>query len=147
MRAARFVFRPARMTSLALIFALTLASTSVAETAAFVDIRGDSTVAVEAAAHQPGDQVLLFFADGTERLVMTHRIRKITDMQGRDRTRFVMDGRGTVGALPAGYKSPVSAGSPLTRPILTGVLVGAGAFAVLLVLVNGLSGHSNETNP
>ena len=104
-----------------------------------VDVRGESTVVAAAAAWRPSDQVLLVFADGTDRLVAGYKVRKIVDSEGKDRTRFVVEGRGLVGVYPDSYKGSRKAGSVALKPLLLGGAV-AVSFAAVVVTILLLSG-------
>lgn len=127
------------------IGSLFVSATGWAETAAFVEIRGDSTVAAEAVAWRPADQVLLVFRDGSDRLVMVNKVRRITDTKGADRTRYVIDGRGKLGEYPPNYAGPPQGKNPWLKPVLIGLGVGAAFFLLLGVLF--LTGAGTGTNP
>jgi hypothetical protein len=124
----------AMMGLLALLF---VAAPALASAEVFVSVRGDTTIVVAVAAWRPSDQVLIVSDDGSDRLYAAHRVLKIVDSTGTDRTRFVVEGRGLVGAYPETYKGSRKAGSVAVRPLLlgaAGLVMFAGAVALLFVV-------------
>jgi len=108
-----------------------------------VQVRGDSTIVAEVAAWRPSEQVLVVFLEGTDRLIPAHKILKIADQSGADRTRFVVDGRGTIGSYPDAYRGSRKAQSVALRPLVV-VAVVAVAIGVALAVVIVFTAEGNE---
>src|SRR5512132_4027336 len=83
-----------------------------------VHVRDEAPLAAAVAAWRPYGQILVVFRDGTDRIVSAHRVLKVVDGSGADRTRFLMYGRGFVGEYPEAYRGSRSAKPSHSRGFL-----------------------------
>lgn len=123
--------------------AVTCATQALAEVT--VQVRGEAPLTAEIAAWRPAEQLLVVFADGSDRLIPAYKVVKIADAAGADRTRFVFYGRGFVGNYPETYQGSRKAGSVNFKPLVYIVGVSAGLMVVFLGFF--LLGGGSETNP
>ena len=110
-----------------------------AHATATVEMVSDTTHVVEVVAWRPNHEVFLLFTDLTGRMVPEKDVFKIREENGADRTRFVLDGKGTVGTYPDEYKGPrwgkVNTGKALLG---AGAMLGFCLVAAATVLYLGL---------
>jgi hypothetical protein len=106
-----------------------------------VEVFGDSTLSASAVAWWPSKQVLVVYPDRRDLVLGFHKIRRIVDEAGTDRTDHVLQDRKVVGNFPEGYQ-------PRSRPrgfnMGKAMLVAGAPVAVFLLLV--ASGVFSETH-
>ena len=102
-----------------------------------VHVRDEAPLVAAVAAWRPYEQILVVFPDGTDRLVSAHRVLRVVDKSGADRTRFLMYGRGFVGEYPEAYR-----GSRVAKPwrpssfiVFAGVTVGVALVVYGAILI------------
>ena len=103
-----------------------------------VDLEHDNTLLAALVLWHSDGFLLAVHSNGTEDLVGTHRVRRISDATGRDRTKFVIEKRGAVGTPPPAFQGSVDAARFQEKkglPTVLGVpLFAAGIVAMLGIL-------------
>lgn len=74
-----------------------------------VEMAGDSTLTVAAVSGRLTGFVQIIGEDGVHRYLGAQRVRRITDANGTDRTRDVIDRKMTIGTPPPGSEAPFKA--------------------------------------
>lgn len=109
-----------------------------------VHVRDEAPLTAAVAAWRPYEQILVVFQDGTDRVVPAHRVLKVVDGSGTDRTRFLIHGRGFVGEYPEAYRGARSPKPSHSRSFLAfaGAALGAAllAFAIVTIAIGSQGG-------
>ena len=114
-----------------------------------VDLEGGSTLVAPLVVWHSEGYIAVVSPDGSELLIGAHKVRKILDETGADRTHFVIEKRGAVGIVPQGYRGHVDpARFQEKKGISTLGAIGVGALFIgaiygLVVLVVVATGYAD----
>jgi hypothetical protein len=114
-----------------------------------VELEGDPTVVAALVFWRSDGYIAVVSPNGSELLVGTHKVRKVLDETGRDRTHFVIEKHGAVGVVPPAYQGHVDSTRFLEKKGISnleafgvGLLI-IGAIVGIVVLLSVTSGYSN----
>jgi hypothetical protein len=106
-----------------------------------VELEDDSTLPASLVAWQSDGYILVVEPNGADALIGTHKVRRILDETGHDRTHFVIGKRGAVGTAPPSFPGHIDPaqfeekkGTSLFKTLALGVLIGGAIVAGAVLL-------------